>query len=106
MASDLQQVLDSIPGLVKDKNADALVALRDHDDKKVRKAVRKALHTLKSRGVTIPDGPAKAWTAGDVNQELRGEMADGGGPIGALSPRLVSIALIARDNNNSTRLSP
>lgn len=74
MANDLQQVLDSIPSLVKGKDAQALVGLRDHDDKKVRKAVRKALHTLKSRGVEIPDGPAQSWSAGGVMQELRGQI--------------------------------
>jgi len=38
MASDLQQVLDSIPALLKKEDAQALVALREHDQKKVRKA--------------------------------------------------------------------
>lgn len=74
MANDSQPVLDSIPGLLEKKDAQALVNLRDHDDKKVRKAVRKALHTLKSRGVAIPDAPAKSWNAGGVVQQLRGEV--------------------------------
>ncbi|MEM7159230.1 MAG: hypothetical protein AAF799_40710 [Myxococcota bacterium] len=74
MASDLQQVLDSIPTLQKNGDAQALVALRDHAEKKVRKAAGKAIHALKSRGVEIPDGPAQSWSAGNVAQELRGDM--------------------------------
>ncbi len=73
MADDPQKVLDSIPTLLKERDAQALVGLREHADKKVRKAVRKALHTLKSRGVEIPEAPAHSWSAGNVAADLRGE---------------------------------
>jgi len=74
MASAPQEVLDSIPTLVSQRDAQALVNLRDHADKAVRKAVRKALHTLESRGVAIPSTPSRSWSAGDVHAELRGEL--------------------------------
>lgn len=74
MASDPQVVLDSIPTLLSQRDAQALVNLKDHADKAVRKAVRKALHTLESRGVAIPSAPSRSWSAGDVQAELRGEL--------------------------------
>lgn len=74
MASDPKQMLESIPTLLSQRDAQALVDLRDHPDKAVRKAVRKALHTLESRGVAIPAGTSRAWSAGDVQAELRGEL--------------------------------
>ncbi|MCA9710730.1 MAG: hypothetical protein KDK70_33120 [Myxococcales bacterium] len=73
MASDPQTVLDSIPALLEGRDAQGLVELRDHDDKRVRKAVRKALHTLRSRGVEIPEPGARSWSAGNLVQQLRGE---------------------------------
>jgi hypothetical protein len=74
MASAPQEVLDSIPTLLSQRDAQALVNLREHADKAVRKAVRKALHTLESRGVAIPSAPSRSWSAGDVEAELRGEL--------------------------------
>lgn len=72
MASDPQQLLASIPSLQKANDAAALAALRDHEDKQVRKAARKAIHVLRSRGIEIPEGSAHSWSAGDVTQQLRG----------------------------------
>ncbi len=89
MASDSQAVLDSIPSLLEKRDAQALVQLRDNDDKKVRKAVRKALHTLKSRGVAIPEPQANSWSAGNVAQELRGEQE----PLATVDMRAVPGAM-------------
>jgi hypothetical protein len=67
-------LLESIPKLVAARDAAALVALQDHDDKQVRKAARKAIHTLRSKGVTIPEAEApRGWSAGDLN-DLRGDL--------------------------------
>jgi hypothetical protein len=79
MASDPKQVLESIPVLLSQRDAQALVDLRDQleregADKGVQKAVRKALHTLESRGVAIPEGSARSWSPGNVRAELRGEL--------------------------------
>jgi hypothetical protein len=74
MADDAKSLLSKIPGLVDKKDAGSLVAWKDHDDKAVRKAVRKALHRLKSKGVEIPDAPAKAWSTGGTLRELRGDL--------------------------------
>ncbi len=79
MASNPKEVLESIPTLLQQRDAQALVDMRDQldrtgADKAVRKAVRKALHTLESRGVAIPAATSRSWTAGDVQAELRGEM--------------------------------
>lgn len=74
MAEGEQELLESIPELVRKQDASALVALREHGNKKVRKAVRKALHTLKSRGVAIPEDQPRAWSTGDALQALRGDL--------------------------------
>lgn len=64
MAHSPAKLLESIPGLAAAKDAAALVALQDHEDKQVRKAVRTALHALRSKGVAIPDAAAaRSWTA-------------------------------------------
>ncbi|MEM9459436.1 MAG: hypothetical protein AAGF11_34980 [Myxococcota bacterium] len=89
MASDPHAVLDSIPSLLQERNAPALVELRDHADKKVRKAVRKALHTLRSRGVEIPEPGARSWSAGNLAQELRGSVE----PLATIDTRAVPGAL-------------
>jgi hypothetical protein len=74
MVESPDKVLASIPELVRSQDAAALVALREHDDKKVRKAVRKALHTLKAKGVVIPEDQPRAWSTGGALQALRGEL--------------------------------
>ncbi len=90
MASDPKQLLESIPALLSQRDAQALADLRDHADKSVRKAVRKALHTLESRGVAIPaKGVARSWTAGNVRAELRGELV----PLANVDARAVPGAL-------------
>ena len=67
-------VLDQIPKLLEARDAAALVEHRDHADKKVRKAVRKALHTLRSKGVEIPEA-AQAWNTGDALSKMRGDLS-------------------------------
>lgn len=89
MASDSRSVLDSISALVTQRDAQALVNLRDHADKQVRKAVRKALHTLESRGVAIPKGPSRSWSAGDVQAELRGRLE----PLATIDTKTLAGAL-------------
>lgn len=74
MSGQADKLLESIPELVKQQDATSLVAARDHDDKRVRKAVRKALHALKSRGIEIPDAAPKGWTVGSTLADLRGEL--------------------------------
>jgi hypothetical protein len=74
MVESPEKLLASIPELVRNEDAAALVALREHDDKKVRKAVRKALHTLKSKGVAIPEDAPRAWSTGGALQALRGDL--------------------------------
>jgi hypothetical protein len=70
------QLLESIPKLVAAQDAAALVALENHDDKQVRKAARKAIHTLRSKGVTIPEaGAPRTWSAGGA-KELRGDLGE------------------------------
>lgn len=70
--ADSTQILESIPKLVQAKDAATLVGLQDHSDKKVRKAARKAIHKLRTRGVEIPDGAsARAWQNGSI-EDLRG----------------------------------
>lgn len=89
MSEGASQVLATIPELVKERNAAGLVALQDHTDKQVRKAVRKALHTLKSRGVEIPEASPKAWTPGAGLTELRGDLS----PLATVETNSVAGAL-------------
>lgn len=88
MSEGVSPLLASIPQLVKDRDAAGLVALQDHEDKQVRKAVRKALHTLKSRGVEIPAAGRKTWAAEGLN-ELRGDLR----PIATVDTRTTPGAL-------------
>ncbi len=75
-AQSPDKLLKSIPGLVTAKDAAALVALQDHDDRPLRKAVRKAIHTLRSKGVEIPDAAApRTWVAASPDS-LRGEQRE------------------------------
>ena len=71
--ADPKALLDQIPTLLKAKDAAALVEHQDHADKKVRKAIRKALHTLRSKGVEIPDA-SRSWSTGDSLQKMRGDL--------------------------------
>lgn len=72
--SEAAALLASIPELVRSRAADRLAALRDHPDKDVRKAVRKALHTLKSKGVDVPEGEVQAWSLGGDLKAMRGDL--------------------------------
>lgn len=68
--------LQSIPSLLAAKDAAALVALEDHSDKQIRKAARKAIHTLRSRGVEIPSAEAaRSWVTGAADA-MRGELRE------------------------------
>jgi hypothetical protein len=99
-----KEVLDKIPGLVKSKDAAALVALRDHDDKAVRKAVRKALHTLRSKGVAIPDAPGQAWTPGRTLEELRGSLEPSAAIDALTTPGVTRFMLSQPDPDSGARL--
>jgi hypothetical protein len=60
MPSAPDKLLASIPKLLEAADAAALVELEDHTDKKVKKAVRRALHRLRSQGVEIPE-KGRSW---------------------------------------------
>lgn len=59
--SDSKALLDEIASLQAKRDAGALQAYEDHADKQVRKAARKAIHTLRSKGVEIPSQAARTW---------------------------------------------
>jgi hypothetical protein len=70
MAHSSAQILESIPGLVAARDAAALVALHDHEDREVRKSARKAIHALRSKGVAIPAASAaRSWVAPDPDAQ-------------------------------------
>lgn len=73
MTTDL---LQSIPSLLAAKDAAALVALEDHSDKQVRKAARKAVHSLRARGVAIPSAEAARSWASAQSDHLRGDLRE------------------------------
>jgi hypothetical protein len=58
--------------MLEAKDAAGLVGLSTHADRSVRKAVRKALHKLRSAGVAIPEDAPRNWSPGGIVQELRG----------------------------------
>lgn len=67
--SATKALLDDIAKLQAAQDGAGLKALEDHADKAVRKAARKALHVLRSKGVEIPD-QGRAWAKADM-QSLR-----------------------------------
>ena len=74
--SSASELLAQIDSLTSTQDAAGLVALEDHEDKKVRKAARKALHVLRARGVEIPRKEAViSWSAGGLDA-LRGDLED------------------------------
>jgi len=74
MPDSAEQVLKTIPSLIEGRDAVALVGLQDHPDRAVRKAVRKAIHRLRSAGVEIPDKAPQSWSEGGIVQQLRGDL--------------------------------
>lgn len=74
MAQSPEALLADIPKLAEARDAAALAALENHADKAVRKAARKALHVLRTKGVDAPTTTSRAWQAGTVD-DLRGALA-------------------------------
>ncbi len=70
-------LLDQIADHLKAEQPRPLLALREHEDKAVRKAARKALHTLRARGIEVPEGEQRTWHAEDVSKSLRGAVEEG-----------------------------
>jgi hypothetical protein len=99
-----KDVLEKIPGLVQKKDAAALVGLRDHEDKAVRKAVRKALHLLKSKGVEIPDAPAQAWSTGATLKQMRGNLEPNASVDALTTPGVLRFMLSEPDAESGARL--
>jgi hypothetical protein len=104
MVDAAKKVLEKIPTLVEGKDAAALVALRDHDDKAVRKAVRKALHTLRSKGVAIPDVPSQSWSTGATLKELRGNLEPSASIDALTTPGMLRFLLSEPDAESGARL--
>lgn len=102
--ADLQQLLDSVSTLQKNKDATGLVALREHEDKKVRKAVGKALHVLRSRGIEIPASKPRAWSTGDTLKKLRGDLVATAQIDTKTSPGFTRFLLSDPDEVNGARL--
>ncbi len=96
-------VLDQIPKLLEARDAAALVEHRDHSDKQVRKAVRKALHTLRSKGVEIPE-PSQAWTTGDALQRMRGDLEPTAHVDGRSTPGALRFLLSMPHDSEGARL--
>ena len=95
MAHSSAQILQSIPGFVAAKDAAALVALQDHEDREIRKSARKAIHTLRSKGVTIPAPvAARSWSAGDP-EALRGDTSESAMIDTTSSPGFTSFMIAA-----------
>jgi hypothetical protein len=76
--SETQALLDQVKQLQTAQDAGALKQLEDHADKQVRKAARKALHVLRSKGVEIPE-QARSWA-----EATTASMRSHAGPIGML----------------------
>ncbi len=75
--SDTKALLDEITSLQAKRDAAGLLAYEDHADKQVRKAARKAIHTLRSKGVEVPSAPARSWANSGLDALRRhaGEVA-------------------------------
>ncbi|MEE9383924.1 MAG: hypothetical protein V3V08_10975 [Nannocystaceae bacterium] len=73
MAESPDQLVKSVPTLVKKQDVEALARLEVHVDKKIRKAARRGLHQLRSRGVEVPETQSSAWRAEAEMTSLRGD---------------------------------
>lgn len=89
MSPSAQEVLAQIPELLQRSDAAALVGLSEHDDKAIRKAARKAVHVLRSRGVEIP-AAGKSWSPGASEASEVGSAASAMVDVGS-TPGLVRI---------------
>lgn len=89
--SETQALLEQVTKLQTAKDAAALKQLEDHADKKVRKAARKAIHVLRTKGVEIPE-LAHSW-----NEASTASMRHHAGPIATLdmaaSPGVTRVTL-------------
>lgn len=89
--SETQALLDEVTKLHAAQDAAALKQLEDHTDKKVRKAARKAIHVLRSKGVEIPEH-TRSW-----NEANPQSMRNHAGPIAMLdmagSPGVTRVTL-------------
>lgn len=95
--TDVQQLLASIPQWVQNRDAAALAGLRNHQDKQVRKAVRKAIHSLKSRGIEVPT-ESTSWSTGNALQSLRGDLTTSAVVDTHSSPGALRFALSQADD--------
>jgi hypothetical protein len=88
--SATKALLDDIAKFQAAQDAAGLKALEDHGDKQVRKAARKAIHVLRSKGVEIPE---QGRSAKVDTQSLRQHA----GPVGmidmAASPGVTRVTL-------------
>ncbi len=98
MAASAQEVLAQIPDLVRSRDASTLVGFAEHGDKVVRKAVRKAIHVLKTKGVEIPE-KGNSWTPGSV-AELRGGLEEAAMADVGTTPGLMRL-FIAKPGDDS-----
>jgi hypothetical protein len=100
--SETQALLDEVKKLQAAKDAAGLKALEDHADKQVKKAARKALHVLKSKGVEIPE-QARSWADAGL-QSLRRNA----GPVAmidmAASPAVTRLTLSIPDDEDGAAL--
>jgi hypothetical protein len=95
MANSPAKILESIPGLLAKQDAAALVALQDHADREIRKSARKALHTLRSKGVAIPAADApRSWVAAGP-ESLRGELREAAMLDAESTPGLIRLMIAA-----------
>ncbi len=100
--SDTKALLDEVAKLQAAQDAGALLGLEDHTDKKVRKAARKAIHVLRSKGVEIPE-QGRAWVGASL-QDLRSSAGAVATVDMAASPGVTRLTLSLPDDSDGARL--
>ncbi len=76
MSAPTAELLSKIDALATSRDVTGLAAFETHADKKVRKAAKKALHVLKTKGVSMPERAQEAsWSVGGL-ESLRGDLSD------------------------------
>lgn len=76
MSASTTDLLSKIDALATSKDVTGLAAFENHADKKVRKAAKKAMHILKSKGVSMPEGSKDtSWSVGTL-ASLRGDLSE------------------------------
>jgi hypothetical protein len=106
MSLSSAEILSAIPKWVKEADAGSLGAHADHQDKEVRKQVRKGLHQLRARGIEVPQQASRSWSmsqsdVGSLRHAISGEIA----LVQAIAPGRILLGLATPNEESGGELA-